>query len=153
MHKIRTCQSVGRIEDRPPKKSCYSKRLASWFKSLIPTDPGLNRGNYRYYYYNYTVKWFLDELRCQDSCCTEEGGRVPGTKALNPTPPVPSRGHAVAASYKDWFSRNWNTWAWYGYNIKHSVCTLPYKVSFADQAGKRPIIHGYGISPCLSNLQ
>ena len=53
------------------------KGLARWFKSPIPTDPGLKWGNY--YHYNYYCQVIL---RCQESCCTGEGG-FPGPKRSN----------------------------------------------------------------------
>ena len=87
------------------------KGLARWFKSPIPTDPSLKWGNcYHYNHYCQVIPL------CQDSCCTGEGG-FPGPKLS--THHCPSQVGAVAASWKDWFSRNWNTWAWYGYSIRH----------------------------------
>ena len=52
-------------------------------------------------------------------------GRVgtKGFKALNSLPPVPSRG-AVASSWNDWFSRNWNTWLDTATTSSTSVHTL-----------------------------
>ena len=47
------------------------KGLARWFKLPIPTDPGLKWGNY--YHYNY-YRYCQVIPRCQDSCCTGEGG-------------------------------------------------------------------------------
>ena len=50
------------------------KGLARWFKSPIPTDPGLKWGNY--YHYSYYCQVIP---RCKDSCYTGEGG-FPGPK-------------------------------------------------------------------------
>ena len=45
------------------------KGLARWFKSPIPTDPGLKWVNYYHsIYYHQVIP------RCQDNCCTGEGG-------------------------------------------------------------------------------
>ena len=85
------------------------KGLAHWFKSPIPTDPGLKWGNYCQVI-----------PRCQDRCWTGEGG-FPGPEPSNHY--RPSQVGADEASWLDRFSRNWNTWAWYSYNIKH-LCSI-----------------------------
>ena len=65
-----------------------------------------------------TVKWFLD---VKTFAALEREGSW--NQSAQPTTTPPKSG-AVAASWKGWFSRNENTWAWYGYNIKH-LCTCP----------------------------
>ena len=85
-----------------------------------------------------TVKWFLDVRTV--AVLETEGSRDQSAQTTTTRPKL----EAVAACWKDWFRRNLNTWAWYGYSIKH-LCTRPLKASFTDQARKRPI-HGYAIS-------
>ena len=53
------------------------ERLARWCKSPILTDPGLKWGTY---YHFHDHKYYCQVIpRCQDSCCTGEGG-FPGPK-------------------------------------------------------------------------
>ena len=54
------------------------KGLARWFKSPTATDPSLKWGNN--YHYMYIYIYYCQVIpRCQDSCCTGEGG-FPGPK-------------------------------------------------------------------------
>ena len=67
-------------------------------------------------------------------------GRVPWTKALNPPPPVPSRGSC--SKLERLIQQELN---YLGLIRLQHQAPLYTKASFADQARKRPI-HGHGIS-------
>ena len=58
--------------------------------------------------YNYYCQVIPRCQHGQDSCYTVREGGFPGPKRS--TLHSPSQVWPVAASWKDWFSRNWNTW-------------------------------------------
>ena len=118
------CSRSSRPSQRLLLKGLLGKKwkgLARWFKSPIPKDPGLKRGNY--YHYNYYLQVIP---RCQDSCRT-------GVFHLQRVRKTDSEGIEVIGL---------DTATTSSTSVQYTSFK---KASFADQARKRPI-HGYGIS-------
>ena len=68
-----------------------------------------------------SVKWFLDV-----KTVAALGRKGSWDQSAQSTTARPKSG-AVATRWKDWFSRNWNTWSWYGYMQHEAPLHTPLK--------------------------